>query len=158
VETLLKKMSSMSGSDLRLPVMGGTKFPTQDSIQPAKSKLKETQAVGNPKPVRPKFKTTDFGTAKVGEAMDISQDPLVQYLKKQATVLEDNESAMELGTPEEALADKTECAYDDNKKRTADWRGGLTSSFQNKKGVTDKFMEKDHDYSSGVVDRVLGIK
>ena len=55
VEKLLKK-ASQSGADLRLPVMGGTKFPTQDSIAPAKQKLRETQNVGNPKPVRPKFK------------------------------------------------------------------------------------------------------
>ena len=80
--------------------------------------------------------------------MDISQDPLIQYLKKQASALPVNESDMPKGKSETAMADTTECAYSDAKKRTKDWRGSLTSSFQNTSGVTDKFMEKDHDASS----------
>ena len=80
VETFLKK-GSQSGADLRLPVMGGTKFPTGDSVSQAKSKLKEHQNVGQPKMVRPIMQpVVGVNTMpKFGSAF--SDDPLVQYLK-----------------------------------------------------------------------------
>jgi hypothetical protein len=97
----LPKEASLAGQDLRLPVMGGTKFPTKDSLTGPKSLLTKsmgsaevgpTPSFGSLSPSGPKIKdiaATVPGAPnlmpKVGSDMTpIEKDPLVQYLKKQA--------------------------------------------------------------------------
>lgn len=104
------KIASLAGQDLRIPVMGGTQFPTQDSLQYSKSLLQkgrnamEMSSSSNPNQLGKSGPTTkditpNLGTTKgdlpqfKGASMDkIANDPLVQYLKKQA-----QDSPSELG-------------------------------------------------------------
>jgi len=167
VETLLKK-SSPTGMDLRAPMMGGTKFPTGDSLAGAKSKLKEHQNVAKPKMVRPTVQPT-YGVnsmPKFGSAF--SEDPLVQYLKKTAQgpktstkvdgegKLDDNQEAMKTGPGAEALVDIGAGEEPPHGEETrSDWRKMLDGMFENKDGVTGKYLENQHKSSAGVVTREI---
>jgi len=170
--TLLDKSSSQSGADLRVPLMGGTKFPTNDSgISEAQEKLKKHQSVGDPKMERmsvksitPSFQTADV-MPKTGGAM-IKEDPLIQYLRKtagapsipstvkteKAGVLPDNKEDMVTAKGVSELS--TEPA-DDPKDNTSDWRNYLAETLGQKEGITTKHREKDHPYKAGVVDKAL---
>lgn len=106
-ETLLKKTetslreektASDAGQDLRLPILGGTKYPTNDSKQPIQSHLAKskrraevgpTPTLARLKPTGPKVSeivpTFDQNLMpKVSAAMSslIENDPLVRYLSK----------------------------------------------------------------------------
>ena len=100
----LMKTSSEAGQDLRVPVMGGGKFPTGDSKGLATSLLNQGRSATEvgPSPdanqlgkTGPKIKdmVPSYGTTK-GDLPDFNKkgsimsslmnDPLIQYLKKQA--------------------------------------------------------------------------
>ena len=80
---------SKAGQDLRLPITGGTKFPTEDSKSQASKHLQQSRAEVGPMPrfnqrtkgetlLTPKF-------ASVDALMDpVRNDPLVRYLQKEA--------------------------------------------------------------------------
>src|SRR5688572_10249148 len=126
---LADKTASQAGQDLRLPAMGGTKFPTDDSKGVAAQQLKRSMAeVGPMMPLgqgpslddvvaapKPRMKW-----ASIGDSMDpLLTDPLMLYLKKEAAEakepppltglvgdngqLKDNESFMPLGKAIEEL-------------------------------------------------------
>ena len=112
------KIASLGGQDLRLPMMGGTKFPTDDSKQTAAELLdrSRTAAEVGPaptvlqlKPQGPKLKevavkmpSSQGSLPQIGEsklAQVIRNDPLVQYLKKEAELLPTNLDEMLEGDP-----------------------------------------------------------
>jgi hypothetical protein len=112
LQRVIEKVASLAGQDLRTPFTGmNTNFPTADSTAFAANSLNQSKAVASPKP----FKTPTIqsqapttgkaGTLpKIGAAMnEYTQDPLVQYLRKQAAKLEDNETDMETGQEEMSL-------------------------------------------------------
>ncbi len=97
---VMPKEASPAGQDLRLPIMGGTKFPTKDSLAGAKSLL--TKSIGKfevgptpslsslspSAPTIPEVAAVPQGAQnlmpKVGSDMHIETEPLVQHLNKQA--------------------------------------------------------------------------
>ena len=90
---LFDKKASQPGQDLRMPVMGGTKFPTSDSTQPASQKLNQSSAeVGAMPPSMSRGAKLDDVVAapkpkwaSTGDPMDpMMDDPLVLFLKKAA--------------------------------------------------------------------------
>jgi hypothetical protein len=122
--SLGEKIASMSGQDLRTPFSGGTKFPTDDSKQPIAERLEQNQQVAEAgpapapqlKPVAPTFKEVavkmpsakgslpDIGQGKI--AMAIRNDPLVQFLKKEAEQLDTNiEDLLKQHLPEPEVAE-----------------------------------------------------
>jgi len=167
VDTLLKK-GSAPGQDLRLPVMGGTKFPTGDSIEYAKSLLDQSQrsaevgsapSINRLKPPGPKIKDIVPGVKgtknlmpKLGEAMD----PLVQYLAKQAQPVADNEDSVPKGKEVAPVAAEDPTADSKDVSRAkSDQSDALSEYFDAKKGVRKKYEDKDHPVGTGVVDRIL---
>ena len=97
---VLPKTASEAGQDLRLPVMGGTKFPTGDSKVFANKQLRMSSAeVGPVQPSTRGAKLEDVipqydPVKKAGDIMDpMATDPLVQYLKKQAAQQGSNNKA-----------------------------------------------------------------
>ena len=180
VETLLKK-SSQSGADLRLPLMGGTKFPTQDSLSKSKKLLKEHQdnsrfggATQNIKSTVPNYDARIDVMPKVGSPMNI--DPLIAYLKKQAgewpgkvadwpkgdrkiekTELVDSSSisATPEGKPEKAEVDEDPTVANSSfpdKEGVSDWKGYMSKMFNNR--PKKKHLDKDHPPKVGTVDKV----
>jgi hypothetical protein len=159
VATLLKK-ASQSGADLRLPVMGGTKFPTNDSLSQSKQKLREHQNVGRPKMIQPVMQPVT-GVSMPKLSSEYAADPLVQYLRKTAAPqkdgpVEDNKEKMITGPEEKPLvsADPQESPRGD--KTHNEWRSMLEEHFANRPGITGKYKDHEYPYKPGVVDRVLG--
>lgn len=182
----LKKTSSQAGQDLRLPVMGGTKFPTDDSKSSANRLLNESKAEVGPRPSssgptldqtiavppRPRFKM-----ASSGDPMDpLLTDPLMLYLNKQAAKdeakepppltdlleengrLKGNESFMPLGKAIEELVSQAPQATSDMKKKVDSHMLGPTKElFSNTQSIRKKFEDKDHSSEEGVVNRILGL-
>jgi hypothetical protein len=170
---LLKK-ASQPGQDLRLPVMGGTKFPTADSTGFAKGLLDKsksnTEAGPNPTmkslaPTGPKIPDvvpsapgSINSMPKVGADMSISNDPLVQYLarqaqEKRAAVMEDNENVMVDSPKEEEVTSRPpEPPKEVVDKGVGDWKAYLAAAFD-KKTTKKKYDDKDHP--KGGVDKVL---
>lgn len=189
----MKKRASDAGQDLRTPVLGGTKFPTNDSKQFAKKQFEMSSAeVGPIQPstkgskiqdIIPKYPAAKVAAAKkmapyqqtrkgrrpirvhnlvkkAGDPMDpITTDPLVRYLKKQAAEgkVEDNLSNMPTGESETELSTECPCP-------TGDLTGNAKAdvSEADKKfdegRVKPKGKDKDHVFSEGVVNRVLGLR
>lgn len=162
------KEASPTGRDLRAPMMGGTKFPTGDSLAEAKSKLKEHQNVAKPKMVRPTVQPV-YGVnsmPKFGSAF--SDDPLVQYLKKMAQgpktstkvdgegKLDDNLEVMKTDPGEEPLTDVGAGEEPERGDRTSsNWRKQLNSLFENKKGITGKYLDRHHTGGKDMVTKEL---
>jgi hypothetical protein len=107
--SLGEKVASLAGQDLRSPMLGGAKMPTDDSKQTAANLLGRSQrsadvgpapTVSQLKPQGPKLKEVavkmpsnqgslpELGQPKIAAA--IRNDPLVQYLKKEAMQLDTN--------------------------------------------------------------------
>ena len=166
VHNLLKKQSSTSGADLRLPVMGGTKFPTNDSLTQSKQLLKETQDVARPKMVRPTLHSvlpdySKMSSVKEGQRMNIADDPLVQYLKKQAAETPDppmapkanaegqidtNKDEMKTSPEEQGYADETDTGVNRYKEtKNSDWKDYMTNVFQNVSGIKPKYTDKESE-------------
>jgi len=151
VETLLKK-GSQSGADLRLPVMGGTKFPTGDSLSQAKQTLKEHQNVAKPKMVQPTVQPVHGVSNMPKFSSAFGADPLVQYLKKTAQAskidsagkLDDNEGDMKTAPEEQARVD--DCPFESQRggdKTVSEWRSQLNELFSHKEGITKKHLDKE---------------
>lgn len=175
------KQASPTGADLRTPLMGNTKFPTGDSLSFAKGQLKETQNVARPKMTRPTLQAVapqykESTMPKVGEVMNLSEDPLIQYLKKQAAetpnppmkpkatkggLIEDNLEELKtrdmtpLAVSSEDVdlrdIDKTV----DGQKRLDDYKTYMKRTFQNNSGTAGKYVDTEHPYKQGVVNREL---
>ena len=143
VETLLKK-ASQSGADLRIPLMGGTKFPTNDSLAEARKKLKEHQDVAKPKMVRPVMQPV-YGVSMPKTGSAFANDPLVQYLKKTAQKVEDNEDDMKTGPVVEERVDHGDLGFQRDTQTHSEWRQQLNELFSNKSGITKKYLDKERD-------------
>jgi hypothetical protein len=166
-ETLIKKLSSPAGADLRIPLMGGTKFPTSDSLAPIKQKLQKSQKIGvpqDPKGVKLDDVIPKFGSS--GDVMDFSADPLVQYLRKQAAAtppppmkvsggaLEDNKEELEKGEETKELV--SENPNPEPPSSVSEWyRQYLSKQVKNVKGIDHKYLEKDHKAAPGALDKAL---
>lgn len=139
VSTLVKKGSD-AGQDLRTPIMGGTKFPTNDSKSFAKKQLQQSQGVATPKlaPTAPIVPKVGISMSKAGEVM--SNDPLMRYLKKTAMELKDNLSAMP--TSPEVSEKTTEPPGPDKEMTHSEWKATVLRLFDNKKGIKKKNTEK----------------
>jgi hypothetical protein len=177
---LFDKESSAGGQDLRLPVMGGTKFPTQDSIRPAKKQLQRSSAEVGPQPAST---YSEIGKMKKvaasGDDMDpMLDDPLVLFLKKAAveetakeqppltglvegSKLEDNLGNMPLGEEEQEATSQPPCPTPRMAARGHSQVSATTGElFSNSKTTRKKFEDKDHPFEGfdkGVVDRILGL-
>lgn len=186
-QTLLDKLSSESGADLRSPLMGGTKLPTGDSMSEAKKQLQKHQSVGTPKRKETTFENIvpTYGTnflPKIGGAMDITQDPLVRYLKKHAA--ESSKPPMDPKTREGGrVKDNEEIALEARKmlarelvsetpvpqkdrgkgapaktpaSSVKEWyEDYLSRRMQNRSGIAGKYTDKDYKAEPGAVDKVL---
>jgi hypothetical protein len=111
------------------------KPPTDDSKGFAQKKLNQSSAEVGPMPK----------LSAIGDPMDpIKTDPLIVWLKhaqKQvAPKPETSPEAGELGPQSNA--------------EVSTW---VKDHFSTTKGVRKKFEQKDHAYSEGVVDRILGL-
>ena len=170
-----EKKASMDGQDLRLPVMGGTKFPTNDSVGSAASKLQQSSAEVGPQP-KPSFQ---MKKASLGEPMDpMMDDPLVLFLKTAAvkedakeqpplsdllngTALKDNIDDLPLIEKEPELASKCPCPTSRMESRgTSDVKAVASELFENAATMRRKSDDKEHPFEGfdqGVVDRVLGL-
>lgn len=169
VHNLVKK-ASQSGQDLRSPLMGGTKMPTDDSKSFAKKQLSKHQSVGVPAVP----KTTDITSTipkspgsinlmpKVSADMGIKNDPLVQYLarqekEKRAMMLEDNEPAMPTGKSEkEQVSAPPDMPNQQASKGTSSFSQYMAEAFDAKVGKK-KYEGKDYPAKSDQVDKVLRI-
>jgi hypothetical protein len=170
--------ASDSGQDLRLPVMGGTKFPTHDSVNSASRRLNQSSAEVGPQPQPTYSMTGKMKKVKIaasGDIMDpMMDDPLVQYLKKTAkdeakeqppltglvegSELKDNLSDMPRGTEEFEQASQSP---DPTKRMIPETPCTLMRElFTNAQTMRKKLYEKDHPFEGfdqGVVDRILGL-
>lgn len=149
---------SSGGQDLRMPLTGGTKMPTDDSKGSAQRSLRKSQSMAEvgPAPSYSKLKATGPKISdmtpgvgdtnlmpKVGSMMDekIKNDPLVRFLKE-AQSLEDNKDSMPKGTkePEKTLADPEPTS--EMKSSGADGQKVLNKLFSNTSGIRKKFEQK----------------
>ena len=147
--------------------MGGTKFPTNDSLAQSKAALKEHQNVAKPKMIRPTVQPV-YGTNSMPKfGSEFSADPLVQYLKKAAQEskvdsegrLEDNLTDMKTGPEEQELVSH-DPDYRRGKETIDEWSSYLKKMFERESGITRKYLDKDTSPTSGSVDRILkaGVK
>jgi hypothetical protein len=142
--------------------MGGTKFPTNDSLAQSKSKLKEHQNVGKPKMIRPTMQPVAGVSTMPKISSAFADDPLVQYLKKvaqkskvdSAGKLDDNKEDMKTGPEEQELASASVEPQRGDKTRN-EWRAKMEEWFSNKEGITGKYLDHHHAYKEGVVPREL---
>jgi len=155
----LEKIASMGGQDLRKGFMGmHTNFPTQDSKSLAKGLLNQSRkaaevgpapTVGklNPKgptvqDLTPSFPSNKGSLPKIGGVMNYSEDPLVQYLKKQAEEMTNiNEMPQGDGKEEPQVDEDPEPTEEVTRgfvKKHTDYLGRL---FDNK-AFRDKFEQK----------------
>jgi len=167
-----EKAASIPGQDLRLPITGGTKFPTKDSIAGAQKLLNQskgrTEVGPSPKmtqikptgptiqQIAPKTSPSTAGSIpKLGGKMSIQNDPLVKYLKKQAAELEDNKADMPLGKQEPELSTEDPKPDEQSKDRMRVGMALLSQLFQHTGAVRAKCHEKDHPAKAGEVNKVL---
>jgi len=150
---------SNEGQDLRMPVLGGTRFPTDDSKQYARqllSKSKKSAEVG-PAPtvqslkppgptlqeIAPKSSSSTVGSLpKIGAA--IMKDPLIEYLRKEAKQLDDNLTAMPTGKEEKSLTSESPMCPDAQTKADEKVVAPTKELFDNTYGVNHKLY--DHDF------------
>lgn len=174
---LFDKKASEPGQDLRLPVMGGTKFPTQDSIKPAKKQLQRSSAEVGPQPA-PTYSMMGRmkKVAALGDDMDpMNDDPLVLFLKR-AKVEEDAKeqppltdllegSALKTNLPNMPLGiedyEQASLPPEPTKRMIPETPCTLIKGdFDNAQTMRKKLYEKDHPFEGfdqGVVDRILGL-
>lgn len=133
----MRKKSSSAGQDLRTPMLGGTKMPTDDSRGAAQKRLSQSSAEVGPMPSPAKIAAT-------GDPMSqITTDPLMVWLKhaqKNEPKPEPYPDAGELGC-----------------KSNADVSSWVKDHFDTSGAIRKKYEQKDHTYSAGVVDRILGL-
>jgi len=188
VDTLLNnekdKQASPTGKDLRAPMAGGTKFPTNDSLKGPKSLLTKSMGKSEAGPTPSLSSLTPSGPTipdvsptvpgaqnlmpKVGSDMDIEKDPLVQYIKKQAAedipkkvtpekggVLPGNITDMKTGPGEkENTAEPPQPEKEHVTRSQKHTKSTLVELFTHPQS-RKKYEVKDHTPKSGVVDRIL---
>lgn len=175
---LFDKKASDPGQDLRLPVMGGTKFPTHDSVGAASKKLQQSSAEVGPQPAPTYSMMGKMKKAEPGDDMDpMMDDPLVQYLKKTAadeakeqppltglvegSELKDNLPDMPLGKEEHELTSMCPCPTPRMESHgKSEVKATTGELFSNSQATRKKFDDKDHafeGFDKGVVDRILGL-
>lgn len=148
-----QKTASGAGQDLRMPVLGGTRFPTDDSKSFAKQQLKSSQKVSevgptpSPKQLRPKGPSLKLGAA-------MSNDPLIKYLKKEAAALDDNLGSMPKGKEETEVASECPMPKGELTSQPARDKSQLGKLFDNPSKEA-KYLARMHPATSGSVDRVL---
>lgn len=153
------KFSSDSGQDLRLPIMGGMKFPTNDSKKGPTSALTSSQSVGKSTPggdlpgpsiqdITPKISPSTAGSLpKIGH--DMRNDPLIQYLRKQAQPVETNENEVppEKVMEPEITSQQPQPATEDVRRGLDAYHACLENKFTDRKGIRKKYTDKDELYS-----------
>jgi hypothetical protein len=163
------KFSSDSGQDLRLPILGGTKFPTNDSKKSSMQNLNASQAVSQARPggdlpgpsiqdVTPKISPSTAGSLpKIGH--DMRDDPLIQYLRKQAQPVETNENEVppEKIMEPEITSQQPQPATEDVKRGLDAYHACLENKFTDRKGIRQKYTDKDELYSidADLVDKFI---
>jgi hypothetical protein len=170
----IEKKSSDPGQDLRTPMAGGTKFPTNDSKDFSKKQLSLSQdkAEVGPAPLTAKLKpkgptiqdiTPRISSSTVGSLPKIGQamlnDPLIQYLRKTAMELETDEDKKPQPEVEEIKA--APVTHEDpgppaeaEKKGTNPHREYLKRIFSAKTGFRPKYEEKNQSPTQGT-DKIL---
>lgn len=172
------KKASQAGQDLRVPVMGGMKFPTADSTGAAQKKLQQSSAEVGPQPAPTYSMMGKMKKAAPGDDMDpMIDDPLIQYLQKTAkdeakdqppltglvdgSELKDNLSDMPRGEEEREFASEppgpTPVMESNGKGET---KSVAVELFSNSQAMRKKYDDKDHPFEGfdqGVVDRILGL-
>jgi hypothetical protein len=169
---LFDKKASMPGQDLRKPTMGGAKFPTSDSTQPASQKLDQSSAeVGTMPPSMSRGATLDDVVAAPppkrkfasrGDSMNpMMDDPLVLFLKKSADntaeeqppltglvdgdQLKDNLDNMPLGKEVHELTSQPPVPTSRmHSKVRSDTYSAVEEMFSNGKSISRKCYDKDH--------------
>jgi len=170
----LTKASSVGGQDLRLPITGGMKFPTDDSKGFARKNLEEAQgkAEVGPAPlmaklkpkgptiqdIAPKPSTSTAGSLpKIGHAMQ--NDPLIQYLRKQAMKVEDNHDAvpqLQSESPEDPGDGQDPMPSTEQERLGVNpHQEYLRKMFSTRKGFQQKYEQKEHPATAGQVDKIL---
>jgi hypothetical protein len=148
-----KKTASGAGQDLRLPVLGGTKFPTMDSKAVPLQRLRSSQKAAEVGPVPSQKQLRPKGPSmKLGAAM--SDDPLIRYLKKEAVPLDDNLDAMPTGKGEREEASECPMPKGELSSQPARDKSQLGGLFDNPSKEA-KYLARMHPPTSGSVDRVL---
>ena len=148
-----RKTASGAGQDLRLPILGGTKFPTMDSKSLPMQRLRSSQKAAEVGPVPSQKKLAPKGPSmKLGAAM--SDDPLIQYLRKEAAALEDNLSDMPTGQDEKGVTSECPMPKGDLHCQPAKDKSQLGELFDHPSKEA-KYLARMHPATSGNVDRVL---
>ena len=120
----LKKIASLAGQDLRKPFTGmSTNFPTGDSKSFSNKLLQQSKksadtgvspSIGSLAPkgpsvqdLAPKMSTSTKGSIpKIGAAMNLADDPLARYLRKQAMQLENNLDALPTKSEDDPITEE----------------------------------------------------
>jgi len=163
------KFSSDSGQDLRLPILGGIKFPTNDSKKGPMSNLASSQAVSQAQPskdlpgptvqdIAPRISPSTAGSLpKIGH--DMRDDPLSQYLRKQAQPVETNEDEVppEKIVEPEITSQQPQPATEDVRRGLDAYHACLENKFTDRKGTRQKHTDKEELYSidAGLVDKFI---
>lgn len=161
VHNLLKK-ASLPGQDMRLPVMGGVKFPTSDSKDFSNKLLEQSQS-GAEKGSSPSLKSLSPGGPDIDEVIpkppgapdlmpkvgSVMTDPLVQYLsqqaKKVAAVLEDNIDDMPRNREEVEIQSSDPMPPEDLHSRGMGQYKSRLEEYFDSTLYRPKCREKDHD-------------
>ncbi len=163
---------SQAGQDLRMPIMGGTRMPTDDSKSGARKLLAQSKGATEVGPMpslsdlKPAGPTLDKIVPKVGPSTagslpkigaDIMSDPLIQYLRKKAAILEDNLTAMPTSKDEKELVSHPPAFSDaDAKSKVKEHEKRYAKTyFDNKTRMGYKGPEKDRPAKVGEVDKIL---
>lgn len=153
----MPKAASSPGQDLRMPLTGGTKMPTDDSKTFANKLLSQSKSSAEVGPVASAKKlpgssvrVRDF-IPKFGADMS---DPLIDYLKKQAAEkkLEDNEKDQRKGEAVAETKPQVELTSDDSDHEfeggVSQYHSAVKKLFTNAEARTAKHTGKD--FPSGV--------
>lgn len=174
------KTASAPGQDLRLPITGGMKFPTDDSKSFAKKNLEEAQgkAEVGPAPLMEKLKpkgptvqdiaakpsnSTAGSLPKIGSVM--LHDPLIKFLredhlKKVAAQVENNLKDSVKDAPQEKKEDPGD-GQDPTPPPKLETEGVnphrqyLEKIFSNKSGIRKRYDQREAPATPGQVDKVL---
>lgn len=155
--TKTASVGSMMGKSNRSPFVGGTKYPTEESKQFAKSKLRESSNVAEagPAPLTPKARTnyskTMDAAVKPSGAWDLKKeasDPLSQYLQtdrgreeisKYAYLMETNETSLPTQYLDEPRLDKNSQATEQflakSEKNKDEFLKGVFKNYPTEKAV-----------------------
>ena len=146
-------------------------MPTGDSKSLSNKKLRMSSAEVGPMPSAPTNVSLDDLVPKTaGDTMSdpITHDPLIQYLKKQAThdkglvdsqgMLTTNPEDMPLNKPDHELTSEDASPTPEMEEAGLKSHRGVVANYLDSKGLTKKYTEKTHPSGkAGVVDRILGL-